>query len=184
MAAIGAALAGTTVALIAFSGRLAKIARRIRPVLDVALDVDNHLRERPLGNNPRAKSPRATCHCSGTSAGGAAGTVKLTMRRHRRAQPGHRDHSGPVAVHPDLERPGGTRQEPMDPRLARIDAHAGGKQAADLSAHRGMSASTTLQPAVSGSLRLGEALRRRAPESAEVIFRRIKSSRMASIPAS
>ena len=55
MAAIGAALAGTTVALIAFSGRLAQIARRIRPVLDVALDVDNHLRERPLGDNPRAR---------------------------------------------------------------------------------------------------------------------------------
>jgi hypothetical protein len=53
--ATGAALAGTAVALIAFSGRLAKFAKRIRPVLDVALDVDNHLREHPLGTNPRAK---------------------------------------------------------------------------------------------------------------------------------
>jgi hypothetical protein len=128
MAAIGAALAGTTVALLAFSGRLAKIARRIRPILDVALDVDNHLREQPPGNNPRARIAaryvsllRHLCGWRGMN--GEAYDALIIVA-----------HSQGTVITADLLRFIRTlsvlesrARQPFDPQLARIDANAGGR---------------------------------------------------------
>src|SRR5262249_25068590 len=48
----GSAVAGTGVGLLAFGGRLEKIALGFRPVVRIMLDVDNWLREHPRKSNP------------------------------------------------------------------------------------------------------------------------------------
>ena len=129
MATIGAALAGTTVALIAFSGRLAQIARRIRPVLDVALDVDNHLRERPLGDNPRARIAARYVsllrHVCGWRGMNGEAYDALVIVAHSQGTVITADVLRFIRTLSDLAAHG---KHPMDPRLARIDAHAGGRK--------------------------------------------------------
>ena len=53
--AIAVIIAGSSVTLLALGSRLGKVFLGFRPVLDVALDVDNHLREHPLERNPRSQ---------------------------------------------------------------------------------------------------------------------------------
>ncbi len=52
--ALGLAVAGAGVALLGFGGRLSKLALGFRPIVRVALDVDNWMREHP-DNNPTAR---------------------------------------------------------------------------------------------------------------------------------
>lgn len=53
--ALGGTLATSAVGLAAFRGQLDKIAVGFRRPVDVALDVDNHLRDLPQASTPRAK---------------------------------------------------------------------------------------------------------------------------------
>lgn len=52
---MASALTGSTVGLLALYYRLEKLSLGFGPVLDAALDVDNHLRDRPLDQTPRAR---------------------------------------------------------------------------------------------------------------------------------
>lgn len=53
--AAGFLLGGTTLSVVALGSRLGKLLVGLRPVLDIALDVDNWLRERPLNHNPKSR---------------------------------------------------------------------------------------------------------------------------------
>lgn len=53
--AAGLLLGGTTLSVVALGSRLGKLLVGLRPVLDIALDVDNWLRERPLNHNPKSR---------------------------------------------------------------------------------------------------------------------------------
>ncbi|HYC48233.1 MAG TPA: hypothetical protein VED01_22395 [Burkholderiales bacterium] len=119
---VGTALAGTAVALVAFRGRLLRIARKVRPVLDVALDVDNHLRERPLRENARAKIAaryasllRHVCEWRGSHGEKYDALVIVA-------------HSQGTVITADLLRfirtASSIRNSPADRRLERIDATA------------------------------------------------------------
>lgn len=46
-------------------GKLSRAFASLRVVIDTAIDVDNWLRERPVGETPRLASWRATCRCCG-----------------------------------------------------------------------------------------------------------------------
>ena len=131
-----AALLGT--AVVGFSvarGRFEHLALGFRPVVDVALDVDNHLREHPWRANPRARI--AARYLSTLRA-----LADYEAVDHRGPQPGQRHHRGPLAI-PEV------RDDP-----------ASGKR---LSLHDGLSAAAALQRAVSAALRLGRAARARRP---------------------
>lgn len=52
---LGAVLGVSAVSLIALRGRLNVLAVGLRPVLDIALDVDNYLRHHPTDRTPRAR---------------------------------------------------------------------------------------------------------------------------------
>ncbi|HKD06251.1 MAG TPA: hypothetical protein VKB79_10165 [Bryobacteraceae bacterium] len=52
---VGTIVAGTTIGIIGFSGRLKSLAGGLRPVLRVMFDVDNWLREYPRDSNPTAR---------------------------------------------------------------------------------------------------------------------------------
>jgi hypothetical protein len=52
---MGTLVGGAAIGLLAFGGRVSKIALGLRPVVRVALDVDNWLREHPRGTNPTAR---------------------------------------------------------------------------------------------------------------------------------
>jgi hypothetical protein len=54
-ATMGVLVAGTTVGVLAFGGRLSKLALGLRTGVRVALDVDNWLRKNPRGTNPTAR---------------------------------------------------------------------------------------------------------------------------------
>jgi hypothetical protein len=51
----GVLLGGTTLSLVALGSRLGKLSAGMRPILDIALDVDNWLRENPLKHNPKSR---------------------------------------------------------------------------------------------------------------------------------
>ncbi|MBL8416339.1 MAG: hypothetical protein JNM42_18095 [Propionivibrio sp.] len=53
--AAGLLLGGTTLSVVALGSRLGKLFVGIRPILDIALDVDNWLREHPLNHNPKSR---------------------------------------------------------------------------------------------------------------------------------
>ena len=55
VAAIGGTLGLSAVGLLALEGRLKFLALGLKPVLDIALDVDNYLRIHPKESNPRAR---------------------------------------------------------------------------------------------------------------------------------
>ncbi|MEW5916075.1 MAG: hypothetical protein AB1762_06705, partial [Gemmatimonadota bacterium] len=52
---LGSAVAASTVGVLALLSRFGRFANMIRPVLDVALDVDNYLKSRPEKRTPRAR---------------------------------------------------------------------------------------------------------------------------------
>jgi hypothetical protein len=52
---LGALVGGTAVGILAFAGRLSKLALGFRTAVRVGLDVDNWLREHPRGTNPTAR---------------------------------------------------------------------------------------------------------------------------------
>ncbi len=52
---LGGLVAGATVTVLGLGGRLSKLALGFRPIVRVALDVDNWLREHPRDSNPTAK---------------------------------------------------------------------------------------------------------------------------------
>lgn len=52
---IGGLVAGSAVGFVAFRGKLDEVATHLRSVVDVALDVDNHLQELPAHAAPRAR---------------------------------------------------------------------------------------------------------------------------------
>jgi hypothetical protein len=52
---LGTIVAGAAVGILGFGGRLTKLALGFRPIVRVALDVDNWLREHPLETNPTAR---------------------------------------------------------------------------------------------------------------------------------
>jgi hypothetical protein len=54
-AAIGSSVGLSSVGLLLLTGRIEWLSKRIRPTLDVLLDVDNHLRRYPQRHNPRAQ---------------------------------------------------------------------------------------------------------------------------------
>jgi hypothetical protein len=51
----GLLLGGTTLGVVALGSRLGKLFVGLRPILDIALDVDNWLRENPLKHNPKSR---------------------------------------------------------------------------------------------------------------------------------
>ena len=51
----GMLLGGTTLGVVALGSRLGKVSAGLRPILDIALDVDNWLRENPLTHNPKSR---------------------------------------------------------------------------------------------------------------------------------
>ena len=53
--AIGAVVAGAGIGILGLGGRLSKLALGFRPIVRVALDVDNWLREHPRNANPTAR---------------------------------------------------------------------------------------------------------------------------------
>lgn len=55
MSAAGYLLGGTTLGVVALGSRLGKVFGRLRPILDIALDVDNWLREHPVKHNPKSR---------------------------------------------------------------------------------------------------------------------------------
>jgi len=55
MESIGALVAGASVGILGLGGRLTKLAMGFRPLVRVALDVDNWMREHPLDSNPTAR---------------------------------------------------------------------------------------------------------------------------------
>ncbi|MBK8057875.1 MAG: hypothetical protein IPK33_08355 [Gemmatimonadetes bacterium] len=52
---IGSLVAASTVTIVVLLSRFQSVARVVRPVLDVMLDVDNYLRDRPRDRAPRAR---------------------------------------------------------------------------------------------------------------------------------
>jgi hypothetical protein len=52
---VGGLVAGSAVTLVALGSRFARTLGKLRVVLDVALDVDNHFREHPREANPRSR---------------------------------------------------------------------------------------------------------------------------------
>jgi len=52
---LGGLVAGATITVLGLGGRLSKLALGFRPIVRVALDVDNWLREHPRDSNPTAK---------------------------------------------------------------------------------------------------------------------------------
>ncbi|MGH7713654.1 MAG: hypothetical protein ACREOG_20390, partial [Gemmatimonadaceae bacterium] len=52
---LGSLIAASAVGLLALLSRVGRLANMIRPVLDVALDVDNYLKSRPEKRTPRAR---------------------------------------------------------------------------------------------------------------------------------
>ncbi len=53
---VGGLAAASVGGLLAFRGRLDRLALGFRPIVDLLFDVDNHLREHPHGDNPRART--------------------------------------------------------------------------------------------------------------------------------
>ena len=55
MTAAGLVLGGATLGVVALGSRLGKVFVGLRPILDVALDVDNWLKEHPIRRNPKSR---------------------------------------------------------------------------------------------------------------------------------